>query len=105
MKRIRKALSALGALALTAVATQAQTSTNTLSLTTFGPDTIPAWGYDYFYGDSGLGVKSYNTHFYLPTDTEMTNGMWQLTLDASALTDVVNWGWGTGGPLLTQDPS
>lgn len=103
MKSIAKVLALLGVAALAGVATHAQTSTNQISLTTFGPDTIPPWGFTYFYGNNGLGTAAYNTHFYAPEDTDMTNGMWQFTFDATALDGTANWGAGTGGPLSREN--
>jgi hypothetical protein len=99
MKSIAKLLAILGAAAALGTASHAQVSTNQLSLTTFGPEIIPPWGFTYLYNNDGFGTATYNTHFYAPEDVDSTNGMWQLTFDATPLDTQVNWGVGTGGPL------
>ena len=74
-------------------------STNLLSQTTFDPEAASPWGYDYFYGNNGLGLKSYNRAYYLPEDVDLTNAMWQFTFDLTDLAGTTGYGAGTGGPL------
>lgn len=82
---------------------QAQITTNLISETTFDAAAPSAWGYGYFYGDSALGYQYHTREHYEPEDWEMTNAMWRLSFDLTALQGMTGYGVGGGGPLFRAD--
>lgn len=97
-------LSLAGALMLAAGASSVRAATtNVVSLTTFDPAAAAPWSYGYFYNNNGLGSYAVNHSYYLPDDTDMTNGLFQLTFDITDLNGMANWGLGAGAPLFRAD--
>jgi hypothetical protein len=60
-------------------------TTNLISLTTFESDARPRFGYAYHYTyggpDPGGSIESFNTFYYDPNDTGLTNAMGQFIFD------------------------
>jgi hypothetical protein len=103
MNRIGRIIS-LGCLALCCAAISAQTTTtNLISETTFDSSAGAPWSYGYFYGNNGLGTYTSAQSYYLPEDTDQTNGMYQFTFDVTDLNGMTGWGTGTGAPLFRAD--